>query len=59
MHDAPHIKMILNIAKSAWLIDFCLKARKSCSFQKKLFTKFYGRYQDLTEKYQISQENGV
>ena len=48
IHDAAHTIMISDIATSAWLIDFChLRLEKS-------FKKFYGRYQDLTEKYQRS-----
>ena len=27
MHDAAHIMMILDIATSPWLIDFCLSLR--------------------------------
>ena len=30
MYDAGHILMILDIVTSAWLIDFCLKAIRSC-----------------------------
>ena len=29
MHDAAHIMMIVDIATSTWLIDFCIKATKS------------------------------
>ena len=47
MHDAAHTMRISDIATSAWLIDFCHKAIES-------FKKFYGRYQDLIEKYQRS-----
>ena len=47
MHDAVHIMMILDIATSAWLIDFFHKAVQSSK-------KFYGRYQDLIEKCQWS-----
>ena len=49
MHDAAHTMMISNIAKSALLINFCHKASLEKSFK-----KFYGRYQDLIEKYQRS-----
>ena len=48
MHDAAHTMMISDIATNAWLIDFCHKAIK------KSFKKFYGRYQDLIEKYRRS-----
>ena len=52
MHDAAHTMMISDIATSAWLIDLsqgyiALRLEKS-------FKKFYGRYQDLIEKYQRS-----
>ena len=51
MHDHAHIMLILDIAASAWLIDFChiwpLQLEKS-------FKKFYGGCQDLTEEYQRS-----
>ena len=48
MHDAVHIMMILDIAISARLINFfLLRLEKS-------FKKFYGRYQDLMEKYHRS-----
>ena len=36
MHDAADIMMILDVATSARLIDFCLQG-------------YYGRYQDLIE----------
>ena len=43
---------------SAWLIDFGLKITKSCRYialrLEKSFKKFFGRYQDLNEKYQRS-----
>ena len=45
MQDAVHITMILNIATSVCLV--ALRLEKS-------FKKFYGRYQDLIEKYQRS-----
>ena len=48
MHDAAHTMMISDIATNAWLIDFCHKAIKPFI---KSFKKFYGRYQDLIEKY--------
>ena len=44
--NAVHITMILDIATSAWLIDFCHKAIGL----KKSFKKFYEWYQDLIEK---------
>ena len=44
--------MILDIATSAWLIDFCHKA--ITLRLEKSFKKFYGRYQDLIDKYQRS-----
>ena len=48
MHDAAHTMMISDIATSAWLIDYkALRLEKS-------FKKFYGRYQDLIEKYRRS-----
>ena len=49
MHDAAQIMMILDIVRSAWLIlgYIALQLEKS-------FKKFYGRYQDLLEKYQTS-----
>ena len=50
MHDAVNTMMILDISTSAWLIDFCHKALRL----EKSFKKFYGRYQDLIEKYQRS-----
>ena len=50
MHDAAHTLMISDILTSAWLIDFCHVALKL----EKSFKKFYGRYQDLIEKYQGS-----
>ena len=52
MHDAAHNMMISDIATSAWLTDFCHKA--IALRLEKLFKKFYGRYQDLIEKYQRS-----
>ena len=42
-----------DIATSAWLIDFCHKAIEPLRLEKS-FKKFYGRYQDITEKYQRS-----
>ena len=51
MHNAFHIMMISDIAISAWLIDFC---HKTALRLEKSFKKFYGRYQDLTERYQRS-----
>ena len=52
-HITAHITMILDIATSAWLIDFChLRLEKS-------FKKFYGRYQDIIEKYQRSVKEMV
>ena len=50
MHDAAHITMILDIATTAWMIDFCLE---------KSFKKFNGRYQDLIEKCQRSVKEMV
>ena len=56
MHDAAHLMMILDIATSAWLIDFChyiaLQLDKS-------FKKFYGRCQDFVEKYHKSVKKMV
>ena len=45
MHDTTQFTIILDIATSAWLVDFWIE---------KLFKKFYGRYQDLIEKYKRS-----
>ena len=55
MHDAAHTMMISDIATNAWLIDFCHKAigYKALRLEKS-FKKFYGRYQDLIEKYRRS-----
>ena len=53
MHNAAHTKRISDIATSARLIDFCHKAIRALSLEKP-FKKFYGRYQDLIEKYQRS-----
>ena len=53
MQDAAHITMILDIATSAWL-DFCHKAIYIALRLEESFKKFYGRYQDLIEKYQRS-----
>ena len=50
MHDAAHTMMISDIATNDWLIDFCHKALRL----EKSFKKFYGRYQDLIEKYRRS-----
>ena len=51
MHDAAHTMINSGIATSAWMIDLqgyiALRLEKS-------FKKFYGRYQDLIEKYQRS-----
>ena len=56
-HEWPHTMTISDIATSAWLIDFCHKAiisyNRVLSLEKS-FRKFYGRYQDLIEKYQRS-----
>ena len=52
MHDDAHTLRISDIATSASLIDFCHKA--IASRLEKSFKKFYGRYQDLIEKYQRS-----
>ena len=49
MQDAAHIMMILDIVTSTWLIDFCYIALQL----ENSFKKFYGRYQDLIEKYQM------
>ena len=50
-----YIMMILDIATSAWLIDFCHKAIGYIALRfEKYFKKFYGKYQDLIEKYQRS-----
>ena len=57
--NAVHITMILDIATSAWLIDFCHKAKYVALRLDKLFNKFYGRYQDLIEKYQRSVKGMV
>ena len=54
MYDAVHTKMISDIATSAWLIDFSHKAIERALRLEKSFKKFYGRYQDLIEKYQRS-----
>ena len=51
MQDAVHILMISDIAVSAWLIDLCHMAIYSLE---KSFKKFYGRYQELIERYQGS-----
>ena len=40
------------------LIDCLLSLGYIASQLEKYFKKFYGRYQDLTEKYQVSQGNG-
>ena len=53
MHDAAHTMMISDIATNAWLIDFCHKAKEPLRLEKS-FKKFYGRYQDLIEKYRRS-----
>ena len=54
MHDAAHIMMIVDIATSVWLIDFCHIQGYIALKLEKSFKKFYGRYQDLIEKYQRS-----
>ena len=54
MHDAVHTMTISDIAISAWLIDFCHKAIFIALRLEKSFKKFYGRYQDLIEKYERS-----
>ena len=57
-----HITMILDIATSAWLIDFCHKAISPYHIALRLeksFKKFYGRYQDITEKHQRSVKEMV
>ena len=54
MHDAGHTMMTSDIATSAWLIDFCHKAIYIALRLEKSFRKFYGRYQDVIEKYQRS-----
>ena len=36
MQDAAHITMILDIARSAWLIDFCHKATLPCGLRSRL-----------------------
>ena len=53
MYDASYFMMILDIATSAWLIDFCYQVIKQVC---KYFKKIYDRYQDVTEKYnKVSQ----
>ena len=55
MQDAAHTMMISNIATSAWLIYFCHNAITYTALRlEKSFKKFYGRYQDLIEKYHRS-----
>ena len=57
-HDAAHTMMISDIATSAWLTDFCHKDIYTLRLEKS-FKKFYGRYQDVIEKYQgVGQGNG-
>ena len=50
MQDAAHITMILDIALSACLV--ALRLEKS-------FKKFYGRHQDLIEKYLNNKLNDL
>ena len=54
MQDAVHNMMISDIATSAWLIDRLLSQGYIALRLEKSFKKFYGRYQDLIEKYQRS-----
>ena len=53
MHDAAHTMMISDIATSAW-VDRRLSQDYIALRLEKSFKKFYGRYQDLIEKYQRS-----
>ena len=50
MHDTAHIMIVLDIATSAWLIDFFHKGLRI----EQSFKKFDGTYQYLVEKYQRS-----
>ena len=54
MYDAAHTMRISDIATSAWLIDRLLSQGYRALRLEKSFKKFYGRYQDLIEKYQRS-----
>ena len=52
---AAHFTVILNIATSAWFIDFCHKPIGPIGLSlEKLFKKFCGRSEDLIKKYQRS-----
>ena len=53
MHDAAHTMMISVVATSA-LVDQLLSKGYIALRLEKSFKKFYGRYQDLIEKYQRS-----
>ena len=54
MHDAIHAMMILDMACHKCLVDQLLSQGFLALKLKKSFKKFYGRYQDLIEKYQRS-----
>ena len=53
MHDAAHTMMISDIATNA-LVDRLLSQGYKTLRLEKSFKKFYGRYQDLIEKYRRS-----
>ena len=53
MHDAVHTMMISDIATKC-LVDRLLSQGYIALRLEKSFKKFYGRYQDLIEKYQRS-----
>ena len=50
MHDAAHTMMISDIATNAWFDRLLSQGYKALRLEKS-FKKFYGRYQDLIEKY--------
>ena len=53
MHDAAHTMMNSDIATSAW-VDRLLSQGYIALRLEKSFKRFYGRYQDLIEKYERS-----